>query len=300
MRGLSLNALAGALVDRMVEDAARAAHRRQRAARSGETLIDCGAAHPGGIEAGLRLAAICMGGLGTVDARAVARRRRAGPGMSSCAPRNPVDRLPRQPVCRLGADGTRTRRSSSRSARGRRARSPAASRLSRSWRTAKAPTAPCSCSSPTRRRRRAVVEKVAARLRRSRRTGSPILFAPTRSLAGSVQIVARVVEVALHKAHALKFPLDRIVDAVGSAPLSPPHPDFADRHGPHQRRHHLRRQRAALRHRRRRPMRRALAAELPSSASRDYGAPVRRDLQALRRRFLRDRSDAVQPGARSR
>jgi methenyltetrahydromethanopterin cyclohydrolase len=52
-----------------------------------------------------------------------------------------------------------------------------------------------------------------------------ILFAPTGSLAGSVQVVARVVEVALHKAHMLKFPLARIVDAIGSAPLSPPHPD---------------------------------------------------------------------------
>jgi methenyltetrahydromethanopterin cyclohydrolase len=50
---------------------------------------------------------------------------------------------------------------------------------------------------------------------------------PTRSLAGSVQVVARVVEVALQKARALKFPLDRVVDAIGSAPLSPPHPDTA-------------------------------------------------------------------------
>jgi methenyltetrahydromethanopterin cyclohydrolase len=52
------------------------------------------------------------------------------------------------------------------------------------------------------------------------------LYAPTRSLAGAVQVVARVVEVALHKAHELKFPLERIVDALGSAPLPPPHPDF--------------------------------------------------------------------------
>ena len=49
---------------------------------------------------------------------------------------------------------------------------------------------------------------------------------PTQSLAGSVQVVARVLEVALHKAHALHFPLDRILDGVGAAPLSPPHPDF--------------------------------------------------------------------------
>ncbi len=53
-----------------------------------------------------------------------------------------------------------------------------------------------------------------------------IVFAPTQSLAGSVQVVARVLEVALHKAHALHFPLDRILDGMGAAPLAPPHPDF--------------------------------------------------------------------------
>ena len=52
------------------------------------------------------------------------------------------------------------------------------------------------------------------------------IYAPTRSLAGSVQVVARVLEVALHKAHELKFPLSRIVDGIATAPLSPPHPDF--------------------------------------------------------------------------
>lgn len=53
-----------------------------------------------------------------------------------------------------------------------------------------------------------------------------VLFAPTGSLAGSVQIAARVVEVALHKAHALHFPLEHIEDGVGTAPIAPPVPDF--------------------------------------------------------------------------
>ena len=58
----------------------------------------------------------------------------------------------------------------------------------------------------------AIVEKVAGEcgVAPERLT---ILFAPIRSLAGSVQVVARVVEVALHKAHELKFPIERIVDA---------------------------------------------------------------------------------------
>ncbi len=52
------------------------------------------------------------------------------------------------------------------------------------------------------------------------------IYAPTQSLAGGCQVVARALEVALHKAHELKFPLERIVEGMGSAPLPPPHPDF--------------------------------------------------------------------------
>ncbi len=52
------------------------------------------------------------------------------------------------------------------------------------------------------------------------------VLTPTSSLAGTVQIVARVLEVALHKAHVLGFPLGDIVDGLGSAPLPPPAPGF--------------------------------------------------------------------------
>lgn len=53
-----------------------------------------------------------------------------------------------------------------------------------------------------------------------------IIMTPTSSLAGSVQVVGRVLEVAIHKAHELHFPLKNIIDGMGSAPLCPPHPDF--------------------------------------------------------------------------
>ncbi len=53
-----------------------------------------------------------------------------------------------------------------------------------------------------------------------------IILTPTQSLAGMVQIVARVLEVALHKVHALGFPLEQIVDGVGTAPLPSPAMDF--------------------------------------------------------------------------
>ncbi|MBM2830345.1 MAG: methenyltetrahydromethanopterin cyclohydrolase [Gammaproteobacteria bacterium] len=53
-----------------------------------------------------------------------------------------------------------------------------------------------------------------------------LIITPTSSLCGSVQIVARVLETALHKIHALGFPLEKIVDGAGSAPISPPAHDF--------------------------------------------------------------------------
>jgi methenyltetrahydromethanopterin cyclohydrolase len=48
-----------------------------------------------------------------------------------------------------------------------------------------------------------------------------LLAAPTASLAGEVQVVARSVETALHKLAELKFDLGRIHSAHGSAPLPP-------------------------------------------------------------------------------
>ena len=41
-----------------------------------------------------------------------------------------------------------------------------------------------------------------------------IVLTPTNSLAGMVQIIARVLEVGMHKAHTLGFPLDAVVDGV--------------------------------------------------------------------------------------
>ncbi len=98
------------------------------------------------------------------------------------------------------------------------------------------------------------------------------IYTPTQSFAGTVQIVARVLEVALHKAHELKFPLDRIVEGMGAAPLSPPHPDLVTAMG---------RTNDAIIYAGRAHLfvtgatgdARALAEQLPSTTSRDYGEP---------------------------
>jgi methenyltetrahydromethanopterin cyclohydrolase len=46
-----------------------------------------------------------------------------------------------------------------------------------------------------------------------------LLYAPAASLAGSIQVVARSVETALHKLHELKFDVTKIVSGFGIAPL---------------------------------------------------------------------------------
>ena len=48
-----------------------------------------------------------------------------------------------------------------------------------------------------------------------------LCIAPTASQAGNLQVVARSVETALHKLHELKFPVQSIVSATGTAPLPP-------------------------------------------------------------------------------
>jgi methenyltetrahydromethanopterin cyclohydrolase len=52
------------------------------------------------------------------------------------------------------------------------------------------------------------------------------ILTPTTSIAGTVQIVARVLEVALHKAHTLHFPLENIISGNGEAVLPPVSNDF--------------------------------------------------------------------------
>ena len=66
----------------------------------------------------------------------------------------------------------------------------------------------------------AIVSKIAEACR-VETAAVTLLAAPTASLAGGLQIVARSVETALHKLAELKFDLTRIVSAFGVAPLPP-------------------------------------------------------------------------------
>jgi methenyltetrahydromethanopterin cyclohydrolase len=100
--------------------------------------------------------------------------------------------------------------------------------------------------------------------------GLTLILTPTTSLAGTTQVVARVLEVALHKAHELGFALADIVAGSACAPLPAPSPDGVQAMGRtndailYGGRVHLtvRGDDAAAR---------ALAQQLPSKNSSDYG-----------------------------
>ena len=62
-------------------------------------------------------------------------------------------------------------------------------------------------------------------------SGLTLVLTPTTSPAGTTQVVARVLETGLHKAHELGFDLRSIVGGSGSAPLPAPSPDGVEAMG---------------------------------------------------------------------
>jgi methenyltetrahydromethanopterin cyclohydrolase len=128
-----------------------------------------------------------------------------------------------------------------------------------------------------------VIEKVA------RDTGLPankltFILTPTRSIAGSLQVTARVLEVALHKCHTLHFDLNAIVDGYGVAPVPAPSPDFITGMGRTNDailfggfvQLFVNAEDAAAEQ---------LAQQLPSSASKDYGRPFAEVFKAVNMDF---------------
>lgn len=128
-----------------------------------------------------------------------------------------------------------------------------------------------------------VIEKVA------RDTGLPankltFILTPTRSIAGSLQVTARVLEVALHKCHTLHFDLSAIVDGYGVAPVPAPSPDFITGMGRTNDailfggfvQLFVNVEDAAAEQ---------LAQQLPSSASKDYGRPFAEVFKAVNMDF---------------
>jgi methenyltetrahydromethanopterin cyclohydrolase len=259
-----LNRNAQRIADAVIEEADRLGIGHSRGSL-GEHLIDAGANSPGGIEAGLRIIEICMGGLGTVSARLGAGKwpysvdvRSSQPVLACLGSQYAGWNLSHEKYFAMGSGPVRALARVEPLFEEIAYREPDAVSSVVVLETSTPPPAP-------------IVEKV------SKATGLDpekltFIYAPTQSLTGSMQIVGRVLEVALHKAHDLRFPLDAIVDGAGRAPIPAPHPDFLQAMG---------RTNDAIIYggivqlyvRGSSNAARDLAEQLPSRTSRDYGQP---------------------------
>ena len=185
----------------------------------GTCVVDAGIDHRGGVEAGLLVARICMGGLGHVALRSMpvfpswpwqVEVRTSQPVLACLGAQYAGWSLSFDAPKKFTALGSGP-------ARALAVREPLFEELGYRDRWDSA----CLVLETDRHPPAALAEKV------SRDCGvAPervtLVLTPTGSLAGVVQIAARVVEVALHKAHEIGFPLDAVVDGAGSAPLPPP------------------------------------------------------------------------------
>lgn len=273
----SLNDSAQRIAEGMIRDAERLRVAVSKGA-SGECLINAGAKVTGSIEAGLRMAEATMGGLGTISAT-VDRSTGKWPFTVEVRSSQPV-------LACLGSQYAGWNLSNggyfamgSGPARALARVEPLFETLAYRDEATSAVLILETADPPPP----VVVEKVAkaTKLPAEKLT---FLYAPTQSLAGTVQIVARVLEVALHKANDLKFPLDNIVDGIGAAPIPAPHPDFLTAMG---------RTNDAIIYGGlvqlfvKGPAAEAkeLAEKLPSRASRDYGQPFAAIFKAFKGNF---------------
>jgi len=263
----SVNATVAPLVANLVADARMLRLGVDRASR-GSVIIDAGIRHRGGLEAGRRIAEICLGGFGRVR---IFSDDSVWPLHVHVHTTDPV-------LACLGSqyagwslahgEGNEAFRAlGSGPARSLAGKEPLFDELGYRDRA----DATCVVLEVDRPPPPEVVDKVVGDCGVSPDRLTMILT-PTRSLAGVVQIVARVLEVALHKVHSLGFPVANIVDGAGRAPIPPPSADFvtgmgrtndAILFGGQVQLYVDSTDDAAA----------DLAQRLPSSASRDYGKP---------------------------
>jgi methenyltetrahydromethanopterin cyclohydrolase len=211
---LSVNDRARALADQVEHDA-EALRVAVSRLDNGARVIDCGSAVPGGLEAGRRFAEICMGGLGTVSFAPLVLEGRWLPGLTLTTDHPALACLGSQYAgWRLDRDDYFAMASGPGRALIR------AEDLYDDLEVAERATSAVLCLET----RDAPPAKIAAHVAERAGVGPAdvtLLFAPTASLAGSVQIAARVVETALHKLHELKFDVRRVISGFGSCPLPP-------------------------------------------------------------------------------
>ena len=261
-----MNERAWALADQSI---ARADELRVTASvlPSGARLIDAGVTTAGGLNAGLMLARLCMGGLGHVEFASLAidgdnwqgvQVWTDHPAQSCMASQYAGWAISPEGYFAMGSGPLRARA---------RVEKELFDKLGYSEDAAHGVLVLEGRTLPT--------DEVAAWVSRKAGVdpkGITFAIAPTASLAGGVQVVARVIETGLHKMDVLGFDVTRVVSAFGTSPLPPVAKNDLRAIGRTndcvlyggQARYTVRADDAELAH---------LAERLPSSSSSDYGTP---------------------------
>ncbi len=212
---LRMNEAAGEIADGMADQADLLRIKTSRLP-GGARVIDAGVEVDGGIEAGLALSEICMGGLGNVTTTPVQIGGESYPGLLVWTDHPAVSCMASQyagwaiSVGKFFAMGSGPLRAHARVER------ELYDKLGYEERADLGVLVLEGRTLPTDEVAAWVAEK--ARLQPSQLT---FVVAPTASLAGGVQISARVVETGLHKMETLGFDVRRVVSAMGTAPLPP-------------------------------------------------------------------------------
>jgi methenyltetrahydromethanopterin cyclohydrolase len=211
---LSLNDRAHELADGLAAEA-EALRVSVTALPNGTRLIDCGSAVLGGLEAGRRFAQICMAGLGEVTFAPLVLQGRWLPGLTVITDQPALTCLASQYAgWRLDRDGYFAMTSGPGRALIRAEELYDDLEVDEHARTA------VLCLETREPPPEAIADYVAERAGVAT-SDLTLLFAPTASLAGGVQVAARVVETALHKLHELAFDVGRVVSGLGTCPLPP-------------------------------------------------------------------------------
>ena len=266
MTSLNLNQLASEIADAMEENAALLRIRAHRLP-GGARVIDAGVEVDGGLDAGLALAEICMGGLGNAAYGPAVIGGRSWPAVTVWTDHPAVSCMASQyagwaiSVGKYFAMGSGPLRAHARVEKDLFEKLGYAEQADQGVLVMETRTLPTD----------EVAAWVAAKARLEP-AQLTFVVAPTASLAGGVQISARILETGLHKMETLGFDVRKVVSGMGTAPIPPVAKNDLRAVGRTndcilyggQAHYTIRAEDDELA---------ALAEKLPASASRDYGTP---------------------------
>ena len=208
-----MNERACTLADQYIDRAAElrvAVHTLSNGAR----VIDAGSAAPGGFSAGLAMAELCMGGLGHIEFTSITIDGETWPGVQVWTDHPAVSCMASQYAgWAINPEGYFAMGSGPLRAKAR-VEKELFAKLGYAEEAARGVLVLEGRALPTE----AVAAWVAGKAGIAPE-GLTFVVAPTASLAGGVQIVARVLETGLHKMETLGFDVSRVVSAMGTAPL---------------------------------------------------------------------------------